>query len=127
MEQNFKRPLELPNTTYKIKPSIIDEAVYITICEHEGVPVEVFINSKNMQNYQWISALTRLLSSVLRHGLERGAFPEYAIKDLVETHDPTGGYYRSDGDKCWVPSIVAHIGLVIREHCEAKGIIERSA
>ena len=92
--------------------------MYITICSAEDdTPVEVFINSKNMQSFQWINALMRLLSSVLRHGREQGKFPWYAINDLIDTHDPTGGYFRSDGDKCWVPSIVSHIGLVIKEHC----------
>jgi hypothetical protein len=37
--------------------------------EHEQRrPFEIFINSKNLDHYQWIVALTRLMSAVFRKG-----------------------------------------------------------
>ena len=64
-------------STYKIKTPISDHAMYITIndivlnpgTEFEKYrPYEIFINSKNLDHYQWIVALTRVMSSVFRKG-----------------------------------------------------------
>jgi len=117
------RPDILNGTTYKIRPPIIDEAVYITIndADVDGVtrPVEVFINSKDMKNFPWISCVTRLLSAQLR---QNGKFPNFIINELLETYDPSGGYF-VPGSGIKVNSIVGHIGLVIKKHCENLDIL----
>ena len=73
MHERLERPEMLRGTTYKIKPPVSDHAMYITIndivlnqdTEHEKFrPYEIFINSKNLDHYQWIVALTRVLSAV---------------------------------------------------------------
>ena len=75
MHERLERPEMLRGTTYKIKPPVSDHAMYITIndivlnqdTEHEKYrPYEIFINSKNLDHYQWIVALTRVLSAVFR-------------------------------------------------------------
>ena len=67
----------LEGSTYKIKTPLDDHAMYVTIndmilnpgTEHEQRrPFEIFINSKNMDHFQWIVALTRLMSAVFRKG-----------------------------------------------------------
>ena len=77
MHERLERPEMLRGTTYKIKPPVSDHAMYITIndivlnqdTEHEKFrPYEIFINSKNLDHYQWIVALTRVLSAVFRKG-----------------------------------------------------------
>lgn len=122
------RPEIVQGRTYKIKPPIIDEAVYITINDAEinGVirPIEVFINSKNMQSFQWISCVTRLLSAAMRHD---GAFPRYVVDELLDTYDPHGGYIIPGSKGRRANSIVAHIGWVIYEHCELLGLMEDTA
>ena len=84
----------LHGATYRIKPPGIDESVYITVntmrIGQQSRPVEVFVNSKNMESFQWISALFRLLSAILR---QPGPFPAYVIEELKDTHDPQGGYF----------------------------------
>ena len=71
MHEALKRPDKLVGSTYKLKtPEHVSEhAMYITINDivlNEGTnheirrPFEVFINSKNMDHFQWIVALTRI-------------------------------------------------------------------
>ncbi|MDQ6972231.1 MAG: TSCPD domain-containing protein, partial [Mariprofundaceae bacterium] len=67
----------LEGTTYKIKTPNSDHAMYITINdvvmnagkddEHRR-PFEIFINSKNMEHFMWIVALTRITSAIFRKG-----------------------------------------------------------
>ncbi len=75
MSESVKRPEKLVGATYKIKVPTEDHALYMTIndivlnegTEHEvRRPFEMFINSKDMQNFQWVVALTRLVSAVFR-------------------------------------------------------------
>src|SRR5690554_2176029 len=77
MNENIERPDFLLGTTYKIKPPIAEHAMYITIndillnegTDHESrQPYEVFINSKSMEHFQWVIALTRVISAVFRKG-----------------------------------------------------------
>ena len=80
MTEDIARPegMEaLEGSTYKIKTPLDDHAMYVTIndmilnqgTQHEQRrPFEIFINSKNMDHFQWIVALTRLMSAVFRKG-----------------------------------------------------------
>src|SRR6478735_2913312 len=63
MHEKLERPEELIGSTYKIKTPVSDHAMYVTINDivlHEGTeheqrrPFEIFINSKNLDHYQWI-------------------------------------------------------------------------
>src|SRR3569832_792218 len=77
MHEKVERPEVLIGSTYKIKTPVSDHAMYVTINDivlNEGTeseqrrPFEVFINSKNLDHYQWIVALTRVISAVFRKG-----------------------------------------------------------
>ena len=74
MHEKVSRPEALAGSTYKIKTPMSDHAMYLTINDiilNEGTdhelrrPFEIFLNSKNMDQYQWISALTRVISACL--------------------------------------------------------------
>ena len=84
-------------------------------------PIELFINSKDMQSFQWISLITRLLSAHMRTAK---GFPTFVIDEMLETYDPHGGYY-IPGTQYRAHSIVAHIGWVLREHCRQLGLIPK--
>ncbi|MDH5712080.1 MAG: NrdJb, partial [Gammaproteobacteria bacterium] len=71
MHENVERPELLLGSTYKIKTPHSEHALYVTIndvilnqgTDHEvRQPYEVFINSKNMDHFQWVVALTRVIS-----------------------------------------------------------------
>jgi len=119
----YNRDDELDGTTYKIKPPTIQCAVYITI-NHARLPdgslrpLEVFINSKHTEHHQWIVALTRMISAVFRKPGEI----EFAIDELEQVFDPQGGYWY---DKKYQPSLVAHVGSILRRHCEKIGAISK--
>ena len=127
MNEHIERPEFLLGTTYKIKPPIDDHAMYITINDiilNEGTdheirrPYEVFINSKNMQHFQWVIALTRVLSAVFR----KGGDVTFLVEELRSVHDPSGGYFKKGG--VFMPSLVAEIGYIIEKHMKAIGLIE---
>lgn len=77
MHEKVRRLEVLMGRTYKVKTPLSDHALYITIndiilnsgTEHEmRRPFEIFINSKAMEHFQWIVALTRIISAVI-HGV----------------------------------------------------------
>src|SRR5690606_7463440 len=77
MHEKLERPEVLIGSTYKVKTPVSDHAMYVTINDivlNEGTPheqrrpFEIFINSKNLDHYQWIVALTRIMSAVFRKG-----------------------------------------------------------
>jgi hypothetical protein len=118
----------LEGSTYKIKTPLDDHAMYVTInditlnpnTEHEQRrPFEIFINSKNMDHFQWIVALTRLMSAVFR----KGGDVTFLAEELQAVFDPKGGYFKPGGK--FMPSIIAEIGAVIEHHLQKIGLMER--
>ena len=72
MHEKLERPEMLIGSTYKVKTPVSDHAMYVTINDivlNEGTPheqrrpFEIFINSKSLDHYQWIVALTRVMSA----------------------------------------------------------------
>tara|TARA_R110001592_G_C13001954_1_gene735982 strand:+ start:136 stop:816 length:681 start_codon:yes stop_codon:yes gene_type:complete len=127
MNETVKRPDFLLGSTYKIKPPVSEHALYITIndiilnedTDHEARrPYEVFINSKSMEHYQWVIALTRVISAVFR----KGGDITFLIEELSSVYDPNGGYYKKGG--VYMPSLVAEISSVIEKHMKMIGLIE---
>src|SRR3569623_153975 len=77
MHEKIERPDILLGSTYKVKTPLSEHALYVTINDvilNEGTPhelrrpFEIFINSKNMDHFQWIVALPRIVSAVFRKG-----------------------------------------------------------
>ena len=130
MHEKLERPegMEcLEGATYKIRTPLDDHALYVTIndivlnagTEHEQRrPFEIFINSKNMDHFQWIVALTRVMSAVFR----KGGDVTFLCEALQAVFDPKGGYFKPGGR--FVPSIVADIGAVVEHHLKRIGLIE---
>jgi|SRR5690554_2578461 len=127
MNETIERPEFLLGTTYKIKPPISEHALYITIndiilnedTDHEvRRPYEIFINSKAMEHFQWVIALTRVISAVFR----KGGDVTFLVEELRSVYDPNGGYYKKGG--IFMPSLVAEIGAVIEKHMKAIGLIQ---
>ena len=114
------RPEKLNGCTYKLKTPLSPHALYITInnitlnentSNEKVVPFEVFINSKNVEHFQYIVALTRLISAVFR----KGGDIRFVVDELTSIFDPKGGYFK--GDK-YCPSLVAEIGEIIKTHLD---------
>lgn len=127
MHEKVERPEFLMGSTYKIKTPVAEHAMYITIndillnegTEHEKRhPYEVFINSKSMEHFQWVTALTRVISACFR----KGGDVSFLIEELTSVYAPDGGYFKKGG--VFMPSLVAEIGDVIRKHMTVIGLLE---
>ena len=126
MHERLERPEALVGATYKIKSPLVEHAMYVTIndivlnpgTEHElRRPFEVFINSKNMDHFQWVVAITRIMSAVFR----KGGDVTFLVEEMKAVFDPRGGYFKAGG--VYMPSIVAEIGSVVEEHLKSIGMI----
>jgi hypothetical protein len=88
--------------------------------EHEHRrPFEIFINSKNLDHFQWIVALTRIISAVFR----KGGDVAFLTEELKAVFDPRGGYWQPGGK--FMPSIVAEIGYVVERHLQTIGLMQK--
>ncbi len=126
MHEKVVRPDMLIGSTYKIKTPVSEHAFYITINDillnpgtpyEKRRPFEIFINSKNMDHYQWISGLTLIISAVFR----KGGDVTFLVNELQSVFDPKGGYFKRGGK--FMPSLVAEIGDAIESHLKMIGMI----
>ncbi len=126
MHEKVERPEMLVGSTYKIKTPLSDHALYVTINDivlnpqtpyEKRRPFEIFINSKNMDHFQWIVALTRIISAVFR----KGGDVTFLVEELRSVFDPQGGYFKRGGK--YTPSLVAEIGDAIDSHMRMIGMI----
>ena len=127
MHEKLERPEMLIGSTYKVKTPVSDHAMYVTINDivlNEGTeyeqrrPFEIFINSKNLDHYQWIVALTRIISAVFR----KGGDVTFLVDELKAVFDPRGGYWQPGGK--FMPSIIAELGHIVEKHLQSIGLLK---
>jgi hypothetical protein len=127
MHEKVERPEMLVGSTYKIKTPVSDHAMYVTINDivlNEGTqyeqrrPFEIFINSKNLDHFQWIVALTRIISAVFR----KGGDVTFLVEEMKAVFDPRGGYWQTGGK--FMPSIIAELGYVVEKHLQMIGLLK---
>jgi hypothetical protein len=126
MHERIERPEVLIGSTYKIKSPLVEHAMYVTINdivlnagnEHEQRrPFEIFINSKSMEHFQWIVALTRIMSAVFR----KGGDVTFLVEEMKAVFDPKGGYFKAGG--VYMPSLVAELGMIVEDHLKTIGLM----
>ena len=126
MHERIERPEVLVGSTYKIKSPLVEHAMYVTIndivlnagTEHEHRrPFEVFINCKSMEHFQWIVALTRIMSAVFR----KGGDVTFLVEEMKAVFDPRGGYFKAGG--VYMPSLVAELGMIVEDHLKSIGML----
>ncbi len=126
MHERIERPEMLIGSTYKIKSPLVEHAFYVTIndivlnqdTEHElRRPFEIFINSKSMEHFQWIVALTRIMSAVFR----KGGDVTFIVDEMKAVFDPKGGYFKAGG--VYMPSLVAELGSIVEDHMKSIGLL----
>jgi hypothetical protein len=127
LHEKLERPEMLIGSTYKVKTPLSEHALYVTINDivlNHGTknelrrPFEIFINSKNMDHFQWIVALTRIVSAVFR----KGGDVIFLVEELRSVFDPRGGYFKKGGK--YMPSLVAEIGDAIECHMRMIGLLK---
>ena len=127
MHEKLERPEVLIGSTYKVKTPVSDHSMYVTINDivlNDGTPheqrrpFEIFINSKNLDHYQWIVALTRIMSAVFR----KGGDVTFLVDELKAVFDPRGGYWQPGGK--FMPSIIAELGHIVEKHLIEIGLLK---
>lgn len=114
MSEILARPRVVAGRTYKLNPPHAGCAFYVTINDvqlEDGRwrPIEIFINARNAKAYAWTTALTRVLSALMRMP---GPF-DFILDELGEVADPEGHYF---DNKQKYDSIVQHVAATVREH-----------
>ena len=110
-----ERPEALCGPSYEIKMDN-DVTVQININELEdGTPFEVFIQNRGPVVFEWITAVTILVTTLLRSG--------YPLKqigmELEEIPGPESGHI-IPGTDIQSPSFISRVGRVLRIHAENK-------
>ena len=120
LSEPLHREEKLTGATYKLRWADSEHALYVTIndIEHDGQrrPFEIFINSKNMDHYAWVVALTRMISAVFR----RGGDVAFVAEELKAVFDPRGGQWQNGR---YVPSLIAAIGGILERHMVGTGFL----
>ncbi len=123
MGELLVRAETLTGATYKLRWPDSEHAMYVTINDIETDsgrrPFEIFVNSKNLEHYAWVVALTRMISAVFR----RGGEVAFVAEELKQVFDPRGGQWTNGR---YVGSLVAAIGDIIERHMIDTGFLKRA-
>ena len=115
METEIDRPKELPSKTYKVRLPTMKEAYYITISDmlkdNTYHPWEMFVSTKNLVNAGYITALTKLISKLLRSDIPI----KEVISELKSVYDPEGGFFY-EGEQVYSFSCV--LGKLLERHID---------
>jgi len=88
------RPKVVDAKVYKVKSAFVKNSVFITLSyvnTPEGRrPIEIFINSKDLNRAPEYVVLTRLISAIFR----RATDPMFILEELHGIHDPNGGSFK---------------------------------
>ena len=107
--QLVARPKRLSGNTYKVKWPSVEASFYVTMNDLDGKPHEIFISSTSAKYTDWTTALTLMISAIMRKGGDISFIPDELMKVI------------SASDTAWIEgrfygSLVALIGHVIGEH-----------
>lgn len=76
------RPEVLQGVTHKIKWPSMTASLYLTVNYNDGLPHEVFLASKDGRHHDWMTALTLMITSILR----RGGDISFVGQELQQVH-----------------------------------------
>lgn len=105
------RPDDLPGRTYRRKIGA-DPAFYVTVCDRDGAPYELFVSIDASDKHEWAVALGRNVSMMLREGI--GA-ARIAV-DLAKVWPADGGGWLEGAGRRI--GYVAAVADVLRAHVE---------
>jgi len=116
------RPEVVNAKVYKVKSAFVKNAVFITLSyidTHSGrKPIEIFINSKDLNRSAEYVILTRLISAIFR----RASDPMFILEELHGIHDPNGGSFKNGK---YYHSFYAEVGDVIERFFYDVNIIKK--
>ena len=104
---NRKRPATLMGKTYK--ESWQGTRYYITVNDMEGSPREIFVHSTSSQHTDWTTALSLVISALMRFGIDIS----FVAEELKKVVSAAGGTW-IDGK--YYGSLAALIGHILERH-----------
>lgn len=106
-----EREYRLPSTTKKLKvPFQTDEInVYLTIAYKDNKPWEIFLNTKNLELYEYLATIGLLTSRLLQAGIVIDKIAD----DLNDIASPHTGHFRGQE---WCRSVASLVGKTLKEH-----------
>jgi len=116
------RPEVVNAKVYKVKSAFVKNSVFITLGytdtpEFGRKPIEIFINSKDLNKAPEFVVLTRLISAIFR----RATDPMFILEELHGIHDPNGGSFKEGK---YYHSFYAEVAETIERFFYDVGIIE---
>ena len=119
---SFIRPEVVNAKVYKVKSAFVKNSVFITLSyidtESGRRPIEIFINSKDLNRSAEYVVLTRLISAIFR----RATDPMFILEELHGIHDPNGGSFKNGK---YFHSFYAEVAHVIEQFFFDVGILEK--
>ena len=116
------RPKVVDAKVYKVKSAFVKNSVFITLSYIDSdsgrKPIEIFINSKDLNRAPEYVVLTRLISAIFR----RATDPMFILEELHGIHDPNGGSFK--GGK-YYHSFYAEVAETIERFFYDVGIIDK--
>ena len=116
------RPEVVSAQVYKMKSAFVKNSVFITLSyvdiDNTRKPIEIFINSKDLNRSAEYVVLTRLISAIFR----RAADPRFILEELHGIIDPNGGSYK---DGKYFHSFYAEVGTIIERFFYDVGILKK--
>jgi ribonucleoside-diphosphate reductase alpha chain len=101
-----ERPEVLSGRSVKVKWPGLTSSLYLTVnFMEDGTPWEVFFNSKDQRAMEWTTALSLLMSLVLRSGFKLQDLSE----EFSQIHALEGGW----AEEKYYPSLIAYLGKKI--------------
>ena len=116
------RPHVVDAKVYKVKSAFVKNSVFITLSYVETAigrrPIEIFINSKDLNRAPEYVVLTRLISAIFR----RATDPMFILEELHGIHDPNGGSFK---DGKYYHSFYAEVAETIEQFFYDVGIVDK--
>lgn len=116
------RPMVVNAKVYKVKSAFVKNAVFITLSyiptDQGRRPIEIFINSKDLNRAPEYVVLTRLISAIFR----RAADPMFILEELHGIHDPNGGSFKEGK---YYHSFYAEVAETIEQFFYDVGILKK--
>ncbi len=118
------RPQVVDAKVYKVKSAFVKNSVFITLSYIDSdtgrKPIEIFINSKDLNRAPEYVVLTRLISAIFR----RATDPMFILEELHGIHDPNGGSFKEGK---YYHSFYAEVAETIERFFYDVGIIKKDA
>ena len=116
------RPEVVDAKVYKVRSAFVKNSVFITLSyimtDLGRRPIEIFINSKDLNRSAEYVVLTRLISAIFR----RATDPMFILEELHGIQDPNGGSFK---DGRYYHSFYAEVAHVIERFFYDVGILEK--